>query len=105
MPYKTSKGQQKGKTAISTAISIQHTYFSPRNKCLRNLASYKFLLRRRLQYLLFAIWNKYFIPQLTENTFISHWKKVKTGISDLRVNLNSEFQSHTDFSKYVHEID
>ena len=45
------------------------------------IASYVFQRRRRLQYVLFAILNKYFIAQMAKNTFILHWKKVKTGIS------------------------
>ena len=35
------------------------------------------------QYVISDMLNKYFIAQITENTFILHWKKVKTGISDL----------------------
>ena len=49
---------------------------------LGNLAAYAFQCRRRVQCVLLDILNKYFIVQRAENTFILHWKKVKTGIPD-----------------------
>ena len=45
------------------------------------LASYVFQRRRRLQYVLLDMLNKYFIAQLAENTFSLHWEKVITGTS------------------------
>ena len=52
---------------------IRHKYFSPRNKCLGNLASYVFQSGRGLQYILFDMLNKYFVAKRPENTFILHW--------------------------------
>ena len=54
---------------------IRHKYFSPRNKCLGNLASYVFQCGRRSQYVLFDMLNKYSIAQIAGNTFILHLKK------------------------------
>ena len=47
------------------------------------LGKFSILCKRRLQYVLFDMLNKYFIAQIVENTFIFAQKKnVKTGISD-----------------------
>ena len=46
--------------------------FSPRNKCLGNLAFYVFQSGRGLQYVLSNILDNYFIAQIAENTFILH---------------------------------
>ena len=60
---------------VGLVSHIRHEYFSPRNKCLGNLASSVFQHKRRLQCVLFDMLNKYFIVQIAENTFILHWKR------------------------------
>ena len=54
---------------------MRHRYFSPRSKCLGNLASYVFQRGRRLQNVLFDMLDKYIIAKITETIFILQWKK------------------------------
>ena len=56
---------------------IGHKYFSPRNTCLGNLASYVIQRRRRLQYVLFDMLSKYFVAQMKISSFCIRNKKTK----------------------------